>query len=152
MGVRKIEVLRAAWGAALLFAPGLVLRDVHRVRVDAKSVVIARILGARHLIQAVLSGVSPSPEVLAIGVWVDVAHASTALGLAAADRSRARAGLTDTAIAGTFASLGYRDLSMSYAGPTGHDRRRDALARWTLRHLPGGGQLLHIAATREETP
>jgi hypothetical protein len=153
MVIRKIEILRAAWGAALLIAPRRVLTDIHHVTVDRKSLVIARILGVRHLSQAALSGVSPSPEVLAMGVWVDLAHAGTALGLAGADRSRARAGLTDTAIAATFAGLGYRDLTTanSPATPPGHDRRRDTLARRVLRFVPGGPLLLRAATTREET-
>jgi len=62
----------------LLFAPRAVLNRVHHVEVDTKSVLVARVLGARHLTQAALSGVNPSPEVLAMGVWVDVAHACTA--------------------------------------------------------------------------
>ncbi|MGI8882097.1 MAG: hypothetical protein ACR2KJ_16620 [Jatrophihabitans sp.] len=147
MAVRKIEILRAAWGTALLIAPERVLTDVHHLTVDTKSLVIARILGVRHLTQAFLSGVSPSPEILAAGVWVDLAHASTAVGLAAADRSRARGGLTDAAVAGAFAGLGYRDLTTSSAAVAGHDRRRDALARRVLRCLPGGRTLLRTATT-----
>jgi hypothetical protein len=149
MTVRKIEILRAVWGAALLIAPERVLTDIHHIAVDTTSLVTARILGARHVTQAVLSGISPSPEVLAMGVWVDFAHAGTALGLAVADRSRARAGLSDAAIAATFAALGYHDLSASpvtpRVPPPGHDRRRDALARRVMRYLPGGPALLRTA-------
>ena len=163
MVIRKIEILRAAWGVALLIAPRRVLTDIHHVTVDRKSLVIARILGVRHLTQAFLSGLSPSPEVLAMGVWVDLAHAGTALGLAGADRSRARAGLTDAGIAATFAGLGYRDLTTSHTTPAatspatfhrtppGHDRRRDILARVVLRIVPGGSFLLRAATVRDET-
>lgn len=63
------------------------MHSVHHVTVDNKSVLIARILGVRQLAQAVLSGVRPSPEVLAMGVWVDGVHAMTALGLACVDAS-----------------------------------------------------------------
>jgi len=58
----------------LLFAPQVVLNRVHHVEVDTESVLVARVLGARHLTQAALSGINPSPEVLAMGVWVDVAR------------------------------------------------------------------------------
>jgi len=139
---RQIELLRAAWGAALLVAPRRVMDNVHQVKVDTKSVVIARILGARQLTQAALSGLRPSPEVLAMGVWVDAVHALTALGLAGADRSRARAGLTDTAVAGLWAGAGYRDLLRSAPTPPSHQRRRDRLARIVLRVAPGGTVLL----------
>ena len=75
MSVRYIELLRAGWGAGLLAAPETVLERVHGLRVDRKAVVVARILGARHLLQAGLSGASPSPERVAGGVWVDSAIA-----------------------------------------------------------------------------
>ncbi len=56
----------------MLFAPQVVLNRVHHVEVDTESVLVARVLGARHLTQTALSGINPSPEVLAMGVWVDV--------------------------------------------------------------------------------
>ncbi len=139
---RQIELLRAGWGAALLIAPQQVMKSVHHVKVDNKSVVIARILGARQLTQAALSGLRPSPEVLAMGVWVDAVHALTALGLAVADRSRARAGLTDTAVAGLWAGAGYRDLFRGAPTTASHQRRRDRLALIVLRVAPGGAFLL----------
>ncbi|MGI8679077.1 MAG: hypothetical protein ACR2LX_10390 [Jatrophihabitans sp.] len=146
MQLRRIELARAGWGGALLFAPRAVLERVHHVKVDTTSVLVARVLGARHLTQAALSGINPSPEVLAMGVWVDAAHASTAVALAVVDRSRARAGLTDTGVAGLWALAGYRDLHTARATPPDHDRRRDALARRVLALAPGGSALARIAA------
>ena len=139
---RQIELLRAAWGAALLIAPRQVMENVHHLKVDTKSAVIARILGGRQLAQAALSGLRPSPEVLAMGVWVDTVHALTALGLAVADRSRARAGLTDTVVAGLWAGAGYRDLLGSAPTASSHQRLRDRLAQIVLRVAPGGAFLL----------
>ena len=149
--VRPIEVLRAAWGTALLVAPRAVMTDVHHVTVDTRSLVVARVLGARQVTQAVLSGVSPSPEVLATGVWVDTAHAATAVGLALADRSRARAGLTDAAVAAAWALAGLFDLTHGLVPPARHERRRDRLARWTLRRLPGGRPLARLARDRRRS-
>ena len=139
---RQIELLRATWGAALLIAPRQVMENVHHLEVDTKSEVIARILGARQLTQAALSGLRPSPEVLAMGVWVDTVHALTALGLAVADRSRARAGLTDTVIAGLWAGAAYRDLRGSAPTAPSHQRLRDRLAVIVLRRAPAGAFLL----------
>jgi hypothetical protein len=138
---RGIEALRGAWGAALLVAPDRVLGSVHGLQADTKSRVVARVLGARQLTQAVLSGLRPSPEVLAMGVWVDAVHALTAIGLAVVDPDRARAGATDTAIAGLWATAGYRDLRRGRAGAPSHQRRRDQLATVVLRHVPGAGPL-----------
>lgn len=139
---RRIELVRAGWGLALLLAPETVLGRVHHIRVDAPTLGVARILGARQLAQATLSGVDPSPEVLAMGVWVDTAHALSAIGLAAAAPRRARAALTDTAVAGLWAAAGARDLRRGVATPAGHDRRRDRLARVVLGLVPGGRALL----------
>jgi hypothetical protein len=144
---RPIELLRATWGTALLLAPEQILSRVHHLRIDATSLTVTRILGARHLTQAALSGIRPSPEVLAMGIWVDSAHAATALGLAATDRHRARAGLIDTAIAIAWALAGYRALHTTRATPPAHDRRRGALARTVLHLLPAGSLLIRAART-----
>lgn len=149
---RPIELLRATWGTTLLLAPKRVLSRGPHLRIDSTSLAVARILGARHLAQAALSGIRPSPEVLAMGIWVDAAHAATALGLAATDRHRVRAGLIDTAVATVWALTGYRALRTTDATPPGHDRRRDALARTVLQLLPAGATLLRAAAvTRQDS-
>lgn len=150
MSLRKIEIARAAWGGSMLFAPWWTLETLHRIEVDRKSLVIARILGARQLTQAVLSGVHPSPEVLAMGVWVDVAHAVSALGLTAVDRQRASAGLTDGVVAGIWAACGWHDLRTAPVPAPSRDHRRDAMARWVLAHVPGGAPLAKRARTQRE--
>lgn len=137
--------MRAGWGTALLVAPRQVMTRVHHVQVDRPSTAVARVLGARHLVQAGLSGLSPSAEVLALGVWVDTAHALTAVGLAAVDRTRARAGLTDAAIAAAWAGLGLVDLRRGRGTRSSHGRRRDRLARAVLRRVPGGTWLRRAA-------
>lgn len=147
---RAIEIGRAAWGATLLLAPGSTLGRFHHLEVDTRSVVIARVLGARHLGQSVLSGLAPGPEVLALGVWVDAVHASTAFALAAADRRRARAGITDGLVALGWAAVGYRDLRRGVTPLPACDRRRDRLARWFLAIAPGGGSLLDVAQHRQQ--
>lgn len=141
MKIRLIEVVRAGWGAALLAAPSEVLDHIHGVQVDRKALVVSRILGARHLVQATLSGINPGPEVLAAGVWVDTVHSITALGLAALDRRRARGGLTDAAFAAVWAGMGWRHLRTGQARTDGV-RGRDRLARTVVGALPGGGGLM----------
>lgn len=141
MKVRAIELIRAGWGAVLLAAPAEVLSHLQGVQVDREAIVVTRILGARHLAQALLSGVDPGPEVLAAGVWVDTVHSATALGLAAIDRRRARGGVTDAVVAASWAGLGWHHLR------TGKDRTdrvrgRDRLARVVVGALPGGRALM----------
>ncbi len=148
---RSIEVTRGLFGAALLLAPRPMLRHVHRIEVDTPSVVVARVLGARQLTQAVLSGRDPSPEVLAMGVYVDLAHAATALGLAAVDRSRAFAGLLNAGASLGWAGFGYDALVSGHVTERAHERRRDQLARWTLDRAPGGRFLRRTAERRRRT-
>lgn len=149
--VRRIEIARAAWGAALLLAPRTVLEQIHHLQVDGTSLLLARILGVRHLGQAFLSGVDPSPEVLAMGVWVDAAHATSALALAAVDRARARGGLTDAGVAGVWAAAGYHDLNSGAVPSPRHDRRRDTMARWVLGIVPGGSMLMRRSDDHRRT-
>lgn len=141
MKIRAIELIRAGWGGVLLAAPAEVLSHIHGVRVDRRAIVVTRILGARHLVQAALSGVNPGPEVLAAGVWVDTVHSATALGLALLDRRRARGGVIDAVVAGSWAGLGWRHLRTGQARTDGV-RGRDRLARTALRALPGGRALM----------
>lgn len=141
MKIRAIELVRAGWGAVLLTAPAEMLDHIHGVRVDRKALVVTRILGARHLTQAALSGVNPGPEVLAAGVWVDAVHSATALGLAVLDRRRARGGVTDAAVAASWAVLGWRHLRAGRARTDGVGAR-DRLARTVVGALPGGGGLM----------
>lgn len=145
MRLRLIEVLRSIWGAALLAAPRTVLSTIHGVDADRRAVVVTRILGARHLAQAGLSGLNPSPEVLAAGTWVDGVHSLTAVGLAAVDRHRARAAVTDAVIAATWALFGAHDLSAGHPAPPGRQRRRDRLAQAILPRLPGGRHVWSMA-------
>ncbi len=148
---RAIELTRGLAGAALMVAPRATLRHVHRTGDDATSVFVARVLGARQVAQAALSGVKPSPEVLAMGVWVDLAHAATATGLAAVDHTRAVAGLVNAVTALGWAGWGYADLRSGPVTDAAHDRLRDLLARRALHLLPGGQALVETASQRRQS-
>lgn len=141
MKVRGIEFVRAGWGVVLLASPTGVLNHVHGVRVDRRAVIVTRILGARHLAQALLSGINPGPEVLAAGVWVDTVHSLTAFGLAVVDRRRARGGVIDGVIAAVWGGVGLHHLRTGQAR-TQDVRGRDRLARAVVGALPGGRGLM----------
>ena len=125
-----------------MVAPREILSRVHGVEVDRKAIVVTRILGARHLAQAMLLGVNPSPEVVAAGVWVDAVHSATALGLAVVNRHRARGGITDAIVAAAWALFGTHDLTSEKITDPDQERRRDLLAQMALQLLPGGKPLL----------
>jgi hypothetical protein len=140
MTYRKIEIARGLWGAAALTSPGLVLSRSGGDPADRASRLVMRILGARQAAQAVLSGTAPTGPVLALGVWVDFAHAATSLGLAVTDRRYTKPAAVDATIATGWALAGLHDLA-NHRQQTG-EQRRTRLARTVLRLLPGGGRLL----------
>jgi hypothetical protein len=142
MTVRYLEFVRAGWGAVLLTAPRAVLTAAHAVHVDRKALAITRILGARQLVQASLSGVNPTPEILAAGVWVDAVHSLTAFGLAAVDRRRVRVGVVDGIVAAVWAGFGWHHLHAKQTRPFADAPRRDRLARTVIGALPGGRGLM----------
>jgi len=104
--VNAFPLVRAGYGVLLVCAPEPVVRRYAGRRADRRARVVARILGARHLTQAVLTLGSPGPTVLALGVEADLAHAASMLGLASVDRARRRAALIDAVGAGSFAVAG----------------------------------------------
>ena len=135
-----MEVVRAAWGAACLLAP----RRVAALAGDApdhRALVVTRVLGGRHLVQAAFTLRAPGPAVLAAGAWVDTVHAATAVVLAVVDRRRARSALVDAAVATGWMLLGRRDLARTevvLAGaPAGGPVWTERLARAVLPWLPG---------------
>jgi hypothetical protein len=121
-GLTAVVLLRGAYGVALCCAPGPMISLVAGggASPNPGARAVARVLGARHLAQAVLSAARPTPAVLSLGAGVDVLHSASMLALAAVDRPRWRLGLTDGVIAGAFAASGFaavgRSLAASSAG------------------------------------
>jgi hypothetical protein len=140
MTYRRIEIARGLWGAAGLAAPGLVLSGTGGDPGDRASRLVMRILGARHATQALLSGIDPTGPVLALGIWVDAAHAMTSFGLAITDRRYTRPAAVDATIATGWALAGLHNLNSH--GPQTGEQCRSQLARSVLRVLPGGRHLL----------
>jgi hypothetical protein len=101
-----LAMVRGGYGAALLLATGRMIRLVTGRPPDQRTRVVVRVLGVRHLAQAVVTGVRPGPLPIAVGVEVDAVHAASMLGLAAMTRSQRRCGLVDAAVAMAFALAG----------------------------------------------
>jgi hypothetical protein len=109
--VHPVDVVRLAWGTLLLLRPQPVLRAA-RTAPDPESVSVARLLGARHVVQAVALAAVPgsvwgaviSPRaVRRVGAVVDLLHAASAFSLAAAGYARS-AWAADGALASAFAA------------------------------------------------
>jgi hypothetical protein len=142
--VRLIEVVRVGYGTAVVVAPRRMQRLLG-VAPDGPTTAVARVLGVRQVVQGLLSGVAPGPEVVALGVWVDTLHSLSMVALAGIDRRRARAGLTDAVVAGSFAALGAGTLVTGPPAGPPYQGLRDELAGLALRHLPGGRTVLRLA-------
>jgi hypothetical protein len=104
--VNRFAALRAGYGTLLLAVPDPVIRLYTGHRADPLARAVTRILGARHLLQGILSCGAPDDLVLALGVEVDLTHVASMLGLAVLDQRWRRAGLVDAAAAGVFALAG----------------------------------------------
>ena len=96
---RAVAALRAGVGAFCLLAPQRALVASERDSPAARRVM--RILGGRHLLQAGVELVRPSPVVLILGAGVDAIHALTCLGFVVIGDARWRHGVLVNAAAAT---------------------------------------------------
>jgi hypothetical protein len=101
-----LPAFRACYGMALLCAPGPLLGLATGQPPGQRARIVIRVLGARHLAQAVLTAWRPRPAVLLAGAGVDACHSVSMLALAAADPPMRRAGLADALAAAVFTAAG----------------------------------------------
>lgn len=104
---RLLSLARAAWGGVLLFAPGQLLRVGGPGFATPRAVAVARVLGARHVAQAAVTALTPTPAVAALGAVVDGLHAGGNVVIAAASARWRRTAAIDAAIAAAFAATGW---------------------------------------------
>jgi hypothetical protein len=100
---RLLRVARAGYGITLLAAPGRVVRAFGGDPSDATVTVMARVLGARHLLQALVIGKDPGAFRRYGAAFVDVMHAASMFGVAKVDPLRHKPALVDGSIAAGFA-------------------------------------------------
>lgn len=106
-GRALLQLARVCYGAALLCEPGLAIRLGTGRPPGRRACRIARLLGARHLIQATVTELAPLPDVLLLlGAGIDVTHAASMLMLAGVSSSARRAALTDALAESAFAATG----------------------------------------------
>jgi len=104
--LRLLTVARALWGAALLIAPGAVLGDLPHQRIDRPARAFARVLGARHIIQAAITSRRHTRSWILAGAALDATHAATMAVLAGLRPDRRKLALSNTAAASMFAAAG----------------------------------------------
>jgi hypothetical protein len=106
--VRATAVTRAGWAGVLLVVPEVVLRAGGPASVPTAAVAVARVLAARHLVQAAASALAPIGSVAGLGAVVDTLHTGTCVALAAMSPRWRRAALLDAAVEAGFAAAGWR--------------------------------------------
>lgn len=106
-----VPLARAGYGAALLCAPGSMIGVCTGQPPSPRARRVARVLGVRHLTQAAITACNSGPEVVALGVVVDLVHAASMFALAAAGQSLRRAELAD-ALAAT--ALAVAEPALAY--------------------------------------
>ena len=100
---RLLRVSRAAYGITLLAVPDRVVRAFGGDPTDATVTVMARVLGARHLLQALVIGKDPGAFRRYGAAFVDAMHAASMFGVAKVDPLRHKPALIDGSIASAFA-------------------------------------------------
>lgn len=104
--MRVLIGVRAIAGAALLLAPGAVLGDLPHRRIDAAARVFARVLGARHLLEAGVLWRRHSHRWILVGAGVDATHAATMATLAVVRPDERGLALTNALTASVLAGAG----------------------------------------------
>jgi hypothetical protein len=106
-------VVRAGYGVALLCVPGKLIMARTGRRPSRRVRAVARLLGVRHLTQALVCGAVPTRWLIRAGTAADVLHAASMLALAGEDPWLQPAALTDAGIATGFAAVGAAFLRLS---------------------------------------
>lgn len=102
-------VVRAAWATLLVLAPGLILRFMGVTTPDRGPRRVLRVLGTRHLLQAVAVH-RGGARTRNVGAAVDAVHASTDIAFAYLVPPWRRAAATDATITAGFVVLGITNV------------------------------------------
>jgi hypothetical protein len=145
---------RGTYGVLLLSAPGSLIRLAGGSAGNPRARAVARLLGARHLAQAVLAAVGPSPALLALGAEVDLLHCASMMALGGADAPSRRIAFTDGVVAAAFAADGIAAArrvaaGQAVAGETAHPA---APGGFTQRRNAVAGRLAVLAIPRPVRP
>jgi hypothetical protein len=103
---RWASLVRAGYGVALICRPCRLLQARTGSTPSPLACAVCRVLGVRHLAQAIVCGALPTRWLIRAGAAADLLHAVSMLALAGKDDRLRPALLTDAAIAGGFAAAG----------------------------------------------
>jgi hypothetical protein len=103
-----VQLTRAGYGAALLLAPGPVIRLATGSSPSRRTGQVARLLGTRHLAQTALTVVRPDTGTFILGARVDSVHAASMVLLATLSPTARRTALADAVAETAFAAFALR--------------------------------------------
>ena len=107
--MRGAAVARAVYGALLLVAAEDLTRKV--TGTDSRvAAAVARMLGARHLLQALTLDRTRSRGLLAVGVAIDLLHGLSVLAVAALSSTYRRATVLNAMVAGGWVASSWRAI------------------------------------------
>jgi hypothetical protein len=144
-------LVRGTYGVLLVSTPGSLIRLAGGSAGDPRARAVARLLGARHLTQAVLAAAGPSPALLALGAEVDLLHSASMLALGGADAPSRRIAFTDGVVAAAFAADGIAAARRAVAGEravAGGTAQPVAAGGFTQRRNAVAGRLAALAIPR----
>ncbi len=127
--LRALGPVRAAVGCARVAFPGTVIPGLAKGALGARGRGVVRVLGARQITQALLTGRDATRPVLWLGAEADLAHAASMIGLAIVGRRYRRDALAEATIAVAFALAG---ISAARAAPV-EPARPSRLGEWRHR-------------------
>ncbi len=131
--VTALQLTRAVLGTAYLSFPALAVRVAGNQAPEATRRV-TRILGARHLLQALATAGQPPGTVLLLGAEADIAHAASMLALGLISRRWRRAALPDAFVAASLAAAGIAAARRA-PQPAAPASLRNRLAAWLAGYL-----------------
>lgn len=106
-GARALQLIRAAYGTALILLPGPMIQLATGRVPSRRARQVARVLSSRHLAQTALTACARRPSAFAAGAGIDARHATSMLLLAAADRCVRRVALADALAESALAAGGF---------------------------------------------
>lgn len=107
--MRYSTLVRAAWGLSLLLASGTVIQGIAREPADRATRVAGRILGVRHLVQALAVERAGTRGWLLVSASIDATHALSMVGLATLSRRHRRPAALDAVVATGWTISGLRE-------------------------------------------
>lgn len=118
-----LNAVRVGYGFARLIRPEPLAGPPAAADYGVRAHTVDRLLGARQLVQAVVSQAVPTERVLVLGAAVDLLHAASMLAVAGVSGPRRRAALAESVAALGFATAGVVAARWAQPPPT-DDRSR----------------------------